>query len=142
MCEGVTGGAEGNIRGSEKGAWGSKTAAGSRCVVAEHGCERAVARVPFALRAAAVTTSDEVPEMGLLRGALNDWHGVLHRAEDEVGPCGAGCGGMAEGHTAPSYRHLAPFSPLFVLSAWPLAVVVMRTVAPPEAADPAALVRP
>jgi len=142
MREGLTGGAEGGIRGSKKGGWGSKTAAGSRCVVAEDGCERAVARVPFALRAAAVTTSVEVLDLKLLRGALKDLPDVSHRAEAEVGPCGAGCGGMAAGHTPPSYRPLAPFSPLFVLSARPLAVVVMPTVAPPEAADPAALVRP
>ena len=94
------------------------------------------------MRAAAVTTSVEVLDLKLLRGALKDLPDVSHRAKDEVEPCGAGCGGMAAGHTPPSYRPLAPFSPLFVLSARPLAVVVVPTVAPPEAADPAALVRP
>ena len=111
-------------------------------MVAEDGCESAVACVPFALRDAVVTTSDKVLYLGLLRGALKDLPGVLHRAEDDVGPCGAGRGGLAAGHIPPSHRPLAPFSPLFVLSARPLAVVVMPAVAPPEAADLAALVRP
>jgi len=97
--------------------------------------------VAFALRAAAVTTSDEVLDLGLLRGAMKDLPGVLHRADDQVRPCRAGWGGMAAGRTPPFYRPLAPFSAFFVLSAWPLAVAVMPMVAFPEAADPTALIR-
>ena len=54
------------------GASSARGAPGSRCVVAEDACERAVARVPFALCAAAVPTSGEVLDLGLLRDALRD----------------------------------------------------------------------
>jgi len=118
------------------GASSARGAPGSQCVVAEDGCERAVARVPSALRVEAVTTSSEERDLRLLRDALKDLPDVLHRADDEVGPCDSGCGGMAAGRTPPAYRPLATFSPLFVLSARPLAVVVMPTVAPPKSSRP------
>jgi len=97
------------------GASSARNAPGSQCEVAEDGCERAVDRVPSALRAEAVTTSNEEPDLRLLRDAVKYLPGVLHRADYEVGPCDAGCGGMAAGRTPPAYRPLATFSPLFVL---------------------------
>ena len=111
-------------------------------MVEEDGCECAVARVSLALSAAAVPTSDEVLDIGLLQGALKDLPDVVHRGDAEVEPCSAGRGGVAAGRNPRSYRPVAPFSPLFVLSSRPLAVIVMPTAAPFEAADPAALVRP
>jgi len=50
-------------------------------VVAEDGCECAVARVSLALSAAAVPTSDEVLDIGLLQGALKDLPDVVHRGD-------------------------------------------------------------
>ena len=100
--------------------------------------------MPFVLRAAAVLTSDEVLGLGLLRGALKDFPGIVHISGDEMEPGCAGCGGDGCGGGAcpPLLRSSGPLSPLPVLSARPLAVVVMPMAAPPDATDPAALVRP
>jgi len=100
--------------------------------------------VPFVLRAASVSTSDEVLGLGLLRGAFKHFPGVVHFSGDEMEPGSAGrggdgCGGGADPPLLPSP---SPFSPLPFLSTRPLAVVVMPTAPPRDATDPAALVRP
>jgi len=79
--------------------------------------------------------------LGLLRGELKDFPGVVHFSVDEMEPGSAGCGGDGCGGGAypPLLPSPSPLSPLPFLSTRPLAVVVMPTAAPPDATDPAAL---
>ena len=96
------------------------------------------------LRAAAVFTSDEVLGLGLLRGALKVFPGVVHFSGYEMEPGSAGCGGddCGGGASPPLLPSPSPLSPVPFLSTRPLAVVEMPTAPPPDATDPVALVLP
>jgi len=99
--------------------------------------------VPLLLRAAALSTSEEVISSGILRGALNDWSEVctVQATRWSLAVPAAAATASAAGRTLPCFCPLAPSSPFAVLSARPLAAVVMPTAPPADATDPVALVR-
>ena len=99
--------------------------------------------MPFLLRAAALSTSDEVIASGMLRDALKDWSGVctVQATRWSLAVPAAAATASAAGRTPPCFCPLAPWSPLLFLSARPVAAVVMPRAPLPDATDPVALVR-